>query len=332
MKKTEQISNDSKVLQIVNDITSGNITSLSKAITLVESTLPEHKKIANEIIEKCLKFSGNSYRIGISGVPGVGKSTFIEAFGLKLIEQGKKVAVLAIDPSSEFSKGSILGDKTRMNELSCNKNAFIRPSPSSGLLGGVGRHTRQSIILCEAAGFDTILIETVGVGQSETVANSMVDMFILLMLAGAGDELQGIKRGIMEIADIIAINKADGNNLKKAELAALDYKNALNLFPQTKPMWKPCVTTCSAITKNGLDELIELTSEYYSKSVGNGYFSQNRTEQTKKWLFEIIEEEILQKFYNKKGLFNKIKKLENQVIKGDITALKAAQIIIKNDK
>ncbi len=318
---------------IIKEIKKGNRTILSQAITLVESTLHEHQDIANQIIEGCLPFSGNSIRIGISGVPGVGKSTFIETYGKHLISKGKKLAVLAIDPSSEFSKGSILGDKTRMEELANNANAFIRPSPSSGLLGGVARHTRQAIILCEAAGFDTIFVETVGVGQSETIVNTMVDMFLLLMLAGAGDELQGIKRGIMEMADIVAINKADGSNIKKAEIAAIEYRNALHLFPVPKSKWIPQVVTCSAITKKGIPELSELTAQFFSQVKKSKDFYHKRKQQAKQWLYETIDENLKQKFYEQPEIKAKLIELEQQVLSGKISSITAANIIlnIKNE-
>ena len=259
MKKKTLISNiKSKIdnqlsnQKIVEELKKGDISTLGKAITLIESSLEKHRLQAEELIEMCLPFSGKSIRIGITGVPGVGKSTFIESWGNYLTEQGHKVAVLAIDPSSKSSGGSILGDKTRMNELSVNKNAFIRPSPSAGSLGGVAQKTRESIILCETAGYDVILIETVGVGQSETAVHSMTDFFLLLMLSGAGDELQGIKRGIMEMADTIAITKSDGDNIQKAKLASMEYKNALHLFPQAESNWTPQVGICSAVEKTGL--------------------------------------------------------------------------------
>lgn len=242
---------------LVSGITNGNITALSRAITLIESTNPTHTKKANEIITACLPHSNNAIRIGITGVPGVGKSTFIEAFGIHLTGLGKKVAILAVDPSSSLSRGSILGDKTRMEDLVKDKNAFIRPSPSGDSLGGVARKTRESIILCEAAGFDTIIIETVGVGQSETVVHSMVDFFLLLKLAGAGDELQGIKRGIIEMADAIVINKADGDNLKAAKFAKVEFNRALHLYPEKESGWSPKVSLCSALKQEGISEVWE---------------------------------------------------------------------------
>ncbi|MDP4290279.1 MAG: methylmalonyl Co-A mutase-associated GTPase MeaB, partial [Bacteroidota bacterium] len=257
-KRKKQLSVD----EYVDGILKGNRIILSQAITLVESSLHAHKILAQQIIERCLPYSGNSFRIGITGVPGVGKSTFIEAFGTYLTSMGHKLAVLAIDPSSSRSRGSILGDKTRMEDLSIDPNAFIRPSPSAGSLGGVARKTRESIILCEAAGFDIIFIETVGVGQSETAVHSMVDFFLLLMLAGAGDELQGIKRGIMEMADAIVINKADGDNLLKAQTAKVEYQNALHLFPTAESGWNPEVETMSARKKEGMDRVWDIIQRY----------------------------------------------------------------------
>lgn len=318
--------------KIINEIIKGNRIFLSQAITLVESTLHNHQELANKIIEGCLPFSGKSIRIGISGIPGVGKSTFIETFGKYLISKGKKLAVLAIDPSSEFSKGSILGDKTRMEDLANNKSAFIRPSPSSGLLGGVARHTRQAIILCEAAGFDTIFVETVGVGQSETVVNTMVDMFLLLMLTGAGDELQGMKRGIMEMADVVAINKADGSNIKKAELAAVEYRNALHLFPLPKSKWIPQVVTCSSLTNNGISKIYNLTVQYLKQVKKSKYFYQKRKQQLKHWFYETIDENLKQQFYNNSEVITNLNKLEKEVTEGKLSPISAAGIILKVKK
>ncbi len=314
--------------ELVKGILEGNITFLSRGITFVESTLPEHREIARKLVEACLPYAGKSTRIGITGVPGVGKSTFIETLGKYVTSLGHKLAVLAIDPSSEKSGGSILGDKTRMEELSNDPNAFIRPSPSSGTLGGVARHTRESIILCEAAGFDVIFIETVGVGQSETVVNSMVDMFLLLMLAGAGDELQGMKRGIMEMADIIAINKADGSNKKKAEMAAVEYRNALQLFPVSESGWKPQVVTCSAVTKLGITGLWELTEEYFNTIKHSGYFRLRRNLQAKNWMYEVIYGRIKEKFYNQPGIKQKLSEMEQKVLSGEVSPVTAAGIII----
>lgn len=314
--------------EIIKGILNGNITILSSAITLIESNLDKHRLIANQIIEKCLPHSGNSVRIGITGVPGVGKSTFIEALGTHLINTGHKLAVLAIDPSSEQSGGSILGDKTRMEQLSAEKNAFIRPSPSSGSLGGVARKTRETIILCEAAGFDTIFIETVGVGQSETKVHSMVDFFLLLMLAGAGDELQGIKRGIMEMADTIIINKADGDNIKKAKLAKREYENALHMFPPSDSNWIPNVLLTSAIKNSGIHEVWNSITDYKNLTKQNRYWQHNRQQQAKYWMHETILESLKSNFYQDEMNKNQIRKFEKKVLKGKINPFEAAKILL----
>lgn len=312
------------VEEYVDGILAGNITLLSKAVTLVESSKPEHQSIAQEIIVRCLPHSGNSIRVGITGVPGVGKSTFIEALGKHITGRGGKLAVLAIDPSSERSKGSILGDKTRMEELSGDKNAYIRPSPSAGSLGGVARKTRETIVLCEAAGFNHIFIETVGVGQSETAVHSMSDFFLLLMLAGAGDELQGIKRGIMEMADLIAINKADGNNLDKAQMAQRQYRNALHLFPKKESGWDPIVLTCSALVKTGISEIWNKIDTYRKLTVENGYFFQRRNTQSTFWMHETIQEQMKRAFYFHPEMKGKIKEFEQQVLNNEISSFVAA--------
>jgi len=286
------------VKDLVSGITSGNITALSRAITLIESTNPTHSKKANEIITKCLPYANKSIRIGITGVPGVGKSTFIEAFGIHLTTLNKKVAVLAVDPSSSLSRGSILGDKTRMEDLVKNQNAFIRPSPSGDSLGGVARKTRETIILCEAAGFDTIIIETVGVGQSETAVHSMVDFFLLLKLAGAGDELQGIKRGIIEMADAIVINKADGENIKAAKSAKVEFNRALHLYPAKASDWSPKVSLCSALKREGISDVWTMIEDYTKTTSENQYFETNRNNQNKFWLLQTIEDRLKSKFYN----------------------------------
>lgn len=303
------------VAQFVTKILEGNITFLSKAITLVESTNEKHQKKANEILERCLPYANNSIRIGITGVPGVGKSTFIEAFGKQLTNQGKKVAVLAVDPSSTVNKGSILGDKTRMEQLVTNKNAFIRPSPSGTSLGGVAQKTRESIILCEAAGFDTILIETVGVGQSETLVHSMVDFFLLLKIAGAGDELQGIKRGIIEMADAIVINKADGENVKNSKIAKVEFNRALHLYPLKESNWQPKVLTASALKNIGINKVDEMLKNYFKLTKQNHYFTKKRNQQNKYWLLSTIEQQLKANFYNnskvKESLEKEILNLEN---------------------
>jgi LAO/AO transport system kinase len=314
--------------EYVEGILSGNRTLLSQAITLIESSLHAHNKKAQEIIEKCLPYSGKSIRIGITGVPGAGKSTFIESLGISLTGKGKKLAVLAIDPSSERSKGSILGDKTRMEQLSVDPNAFIRPSPSAGSLGGVARKTRETIILCEAAGFDTIFIETVGVGQSETAVHSMTDFFLLLMLSGAGDELQGIKRGIMEMADAIAITKTDGTNIQKAGLAATQYRSALHLFPKGSSDWTPQVLTCSALTGMGIEEIWHTITNYVNHTQNNGFFGNNRREQAKYWMYESINESLNNKFYHHPDIERDIPGFEQLVLNEKISSFAAARQLL----
>lgn len=316
--------------EYVSGIVSGNRTILSQAITLIESSLPDHYDKAQSIIEKCLPFSGRSVRIGITGVPGAGKSTFIETFGLHAVSKGKKLAVLAIDPSSTQTRGSILGDKSRMTKLSIHPNAFIRPSPSAGTLGGVARKTRETIILCEAAGFDTILVETVGVGQSETAAHTMVDFFLLLMLASAGDELQGIKRGIMEMADAIAITKADGQNMVSAENARVAFQNALNLFPVQQSGWHPRVVTCSALQNTGICKIWDLISEYVAISMKSGYFGELRKQQAVIRMYDTISEYLNNSFYNNDLVKQLQPELEKQLYQGTITSYKAALRLLDN--
>lgn len=314
--------------EYVAGILDGNITILSQAVTLVESSLHEHQEIAQEIIEKCLPHAGKSVRVGITGVPGAGKSTSIDSFGMHLINAGHKLAVLAIDPSSERSKGSILGDKTRMEALSREKNAFIRPSPSAGSLGGVARKTRETIVLCEAAGFDTIFVETVGVGQSETAVHSMVDFFLLIQLAGTGDELQGIKRGIMEMADGIIINKADGDNIKKAELAAAQFRNALHLFPPSDSGWSPKVLTYSGYYGLGIKEIWDMVNEYVAFTKKNGYFDYKRNEQAKYWMYESINDSLRDKFYTNPEVEKMLQPTERQVLNNEISSFVAAKRMI----
>lgn len=314
--------------EYVAGILDGNITILSQAVTLVESSLHEHQEVAQEIIEKCLPHAGKSVRVGITGVPGAGKSTSIDSFGMHLINAGHKLAVLAIDPSSERSKGSILGDKTRMEALSREKNAFIRPSPSAGSLGGVARKTRETIVLCEAAGFDTIFVETVGVGQSETAVHSMVDFFLLIQLAGTGDELQGIKRGIMEMADGIIINKADGDNIKKAELAAAQFRNALHLFPPSDSGWSPKVLTYSGYYGLGIKEIWDMVNEYVAFTKKNGYFDYKRNEQAKYWMYESINDSLRDKFYTNPEVEKMLQPTERQVLNNEISSFVAAKRMI----
>ncbi len=319
-RKKSELSVD----EFVKGILEGNRTVLSQAITMIESENPTHIAMAQNIIERCLPHSGNSLRIGITGVPGVGKSTFIESFGGMLTAQGHKLAVLAIDPSSERTKGSILGDKTRMETLSTDPNAFIRPSPSGSALGGVARKTRESIILCEAAGFDTIIVETVGVGQSETVVKSMVDFFLLLMLAGAGDELQGIKRGIMEMADALVINKADGDNQHKARMAASQYRAALKLFPKTGNGWDVPVETCSALEGTALDKVWQIINDFVTLTRGNGSFERTRNEQLINIFYHWIEYTLHNRFYNNETTQARIDELLPKIQSKQISPYMAA--------
>lgn len=308
----------------IDGISKGERAVLSRAITLVESSLPEHQETAQKIIEKCLPMAGNSLRVGITGVPGVGKSTFIESLGNEITSKGHKLAVLAIDPSSERSKGSILGDKTRMETLTSNPDAFIRPSPSAGSLGGVARKTRESMLLCEAAGFDVVFVETVGVGQSETAVHSMVDFFLLLMLAGAGDELQGIKRGIMEMADAIAINKADGNNKAKASQAKAEYNSALHLFPPAPSGWSPKVLTCSALHNIDINNVWETILEYKKLTVQNQFWQKKRNEQARYWMYQTINEQLKNSFYSDEKIKSLLKTYENEVLSSKKSSFQAA--------
>ena len=315
--------------ELINGILSGNIAALSRAITLVESTNEAHLAKANEVINACLPHANKSVRIGITGVPGVGKSTFIEAFGKYLTGLEKKVAVLAVDPSSTISHGSILGDKTRMEELVKDPNAYIRPSASGETLGGVARKTRETITLCEAAGFDTILIETVGVGQSETAVHSMVDFFLLLKISGAGDELQGIKRGIMEMADAIVINKADGDNIKKAKLAKVEFNRALHLFPAKKSGWTPTTATCSAITREGIPEVWDTILKFKELTETNNYFFEKRKEQNQYWMLETINEQLKTNFYNHPEIQNLLDSTKKAVQNDEISPFAAAQLLLE---
>ena len=316
--------------ECVEGILRGDRVVLSRAITLIESTKPEHYAKGQEVIERCLPHSGNSIRIGITGVPGAGKSTFIESFGTYLTSQGHKVAVLAIDPSSERSKGSILGDKTRMESLSVNPKAFIRPTPSGLTLGGVARKTRETIILCEAAGFDTILVETVGVGQSETIVKSMTDFFLLLLIAGAGDELQGIKRGIMEMADAIVITKADGDNQLKAQQARNQYQSVINLFPANDNGWKVPVTTCSVYDQPSIIAISDLINRFAEETRANGSFHLQRNQQLVKSFYEWIDFSIKSRFYENKDVKQLIEKLLPQIQSGHITPYQAGHQILEN--
>lgn len=315
--------------ELTEGILSGNISALGRAITLIESTNIIHLAKANEVITACLPHANESIRIGITGVPGVGKSTFIESFGKHLTSLGKKVAVLAVDPSSTISHGSILGDKTRMEELVKDPNAFIRPSASGETLGGVARKTREAITLCEAAGFDTILIETVGVGQSETAVHGMVDFFLLLKISGAGDELQGIKRGIMEMADAIIINKADGDNIKKANWAKAEFNRALHLFPAKKSGWTPTTATCSALTHEGIPEIWKTIEQYIEFTKENHYFLENRTAQNQYWLLETINEQLKTNFYSNPEILKNLEECKKAVQNNEISPFAAAKLVLE---
>ncbi|MBE6304634.1 MAG: methylmalonyl Co-A mutase-associated GTPase MeaB [Bacteroidales bacterium] len=314
--------------EIVEGILKGNVTMLSRAVTLVESVNPDHYAKAQEVIEKCLPHSGHSRRIGITGVPGAGKSTSIDAFGLHVLKDGGKLAVLAVDPSSERTNGSILGDKTRMEKLSTHPGAFIRPSPSAGSLGGVARKTRETVVLCEAAGYNNIFIETVGVGQSETAVHSMVDFFLLIQLAGTGDELQGIKRGIMEMADGIVINKADGDNLQRAQLAQAQFRSALHLFPPTASGWKPEVLTYSGYYEIGIPEVWDMVNRYFDFVTDNGYFTRRRRQQAKYWMRETIDEKLRSHFYHNPEISTLLKSLETEVLENRQSSFTAANSVL----
>ncbi len=314
--------------EYVEGILKGDVSLLGRAVTLIESMADTHQAVAQEVIEKCLPYSGNSRRIGITGVPGAGKSTSIDEFGTHVIRQGHKLAVLAIDPSSERTRGSILGDKTRMEKLSLEKDAFIRPSPSGGSLGGVARKTRETIVLCEAAGYDRIFVETVGVGQSETAVHSMVDFFLLIQVAGTGDELQGIKRGIMEMADGIAINKCDGDNVDRCKLAAQQFRTALMLFPPTPSKWVPEVVTYSGYYGYDIDKVWDMIDRYFKYVEETGYFERKRNEQSRYWMTETIEEQLRSRFYHTPGLKELLEQKELRVLNNEQSSFTAAKDIL----
>jgi LAO/AO transport system kinase len=321
LQRKRQIPNTDTLL---SKLTTGDKVALSQAITLIESELARHQSLVEEMITHCLPHSGNSLRIGITGVPGVGKSTFIEAFGNYLISLGKKIAVLAVDPSSSVTGGSILGDKTRMHSLVNHQNAYIRPTASGTSLGGVARKTRESIVLCEAAGYDVILVETVGVGQSETAVHGMTDFFLLLKLAGAGDELQGIKRGIIEMADAILINKADGENIKPAQHAKVEFTKALHLYPVKPSGWSPKVKCVSAIETKGISKVWEMIEKFTSETQSNGYFDKNRFNQQKYWLSESLDLKLKRSFYNSPIIKSKLKTYLEDIEHQKISSFKAA--------
>lgn len=319
-KKFRKKKDDKLNLQkMAADIRSGNRIALSRAITLVESSNSEHKEQAQKLLQELLPYTGNSIRIGITGVPGAGKSTFIESFGTMLCDKGKNVAVLAIDPSSTLSGGSILGDKTRMEKLSRTSNAFVRPSPSAGTLGGVHKKTRETMLLCEAAGFDVILIETVGVGQSETYVRGMVDFFLLLVLTGAGDELQGMKKGIMELADGIIVHKSDGDNVNRARKTVREYKQILHFLQPATPGWMSTSLAVSSIAKTGLKETWEMICKFEETVKSSSFWDLRRSQQTKDWFHNMITDHLIESFYNDKDNKNLINDLEKSILHGDIT-------------
>jgi LAO/AO transport system kinase len=301
---------------------------IAKSITLIESALPAHQKLAQNILDGLLPYAGNAIRIGISGVPGVGKSTFIESFGMMLIDEGHRVAVLAVDPSSSRSGGSIMGDKTRMEKLALQPNAFIRPSPTSGTLGGVAKKTRESMIICEAAGHDVILVETVGVGQSETAVASMVDFFLVLMLAGAGDELQGIKKGILELADAIVINKADGNNIERAKEARAEYESALNLMESKSAVWSVPVLTCSALTLYGLEEIWKAILDHRQKLTEAGELAEKRRLQAIDWVWSLVENGLKERFFKNPKVKDQLPAIVDAVEKEKTTPTAAANELL----
>lgn len=318
--------------EYLDGIQSGNRVILSRAITLIESQLPKDKALAQDLLEKLLMHTGKSIRIGITGVPGVGKSTFIEVFGKNITAQNKKIAVLAIDPTSQITKGSIMGDKTRMEELAHDPLAYIRPSPAGNTLGGVANKTRETILLCEAAGFEIIIVETVGVGQSETIVKGMVDFFLLLMLAGAGDELQGIKRGIIEMADAIAITKADGDNLQSSKNARLEYLNALHLYPASHNNWQTPVLTCSALNNTGITEIWKTILSYVQKMHSSGFWEQNRQKQNIEWLYTFIRQTLEEDFYNNPIVKDKLSGIKESILSGQILPIQGAKELLERTK
>ncbi len=315
--------------EYVEGILRGDRTVLGRAITLIESTRPEHRAVAEEVLDKCLSQTGRSLRVAVTGPPGAGKSSFIETFGTLLTnEKHRKLAVLAVDPTSQMSRGSILGDKTRMEKLAANPNAFIRPSPSGGALGGVAAHTREAMLLCEAAGYDTIFIETVGVGQSETTVHGMTDFFLLLLMPGSGDELQGIKRGIVEMADLIAVNKADGERTELARSTRRDYANALRLYPPKPSGWQPPSLTCSAHTGTGMAEIWELMQDFHRQAQASGWFLKNRQEQARQWFHEQIESDLKRLFFGKEEVRNRLERIEMAVMAGEMSPVRGARELL----
>ncbi len=314
--------------EYADGVLAGDRTVLARVITLVESRRRDHEELAQEVLGLLLPHTGGSYRVGITGVPGVGKSTFIDQFGVDLTREGLKVAVLAVDPTSQRTGGSILGDKTRMAQLAFDENAFVRPSPAGATLGGVTRTTRETILVCEAAGFDVVLVETVGVGQSETIVADMVDFFLVLMIAGAGDELQGIKKGVLELADMIAVNKADGDNVERAKAAAADYRRALHLTQPTSPNWTPPVVTCSAVEDRGLDEIWEQIRVHRAKFDATGELAQKRQDQQIRWMWSMVDDRVVDRFRSLPAVAELGRDLERDLRAGRVTATVAAERLL----
>ncbi len=312
----------------IDGLRSGNRRILAKTITLIESAHPTHRQLGRSIVDQVLGETGKAVRLGITGVPGVGKSTFIESFGMMLVEKGHNVAVLAVDPSSTRSGGSVMADKTRMERLCVTPNAFIRPSPSGGTLGGVARMTRETMLVCEAAGFDVVIIETVGVGQSEITVSSMADFFLVLMLAGAGDELQGIKKGVLELADAVAINKADGDNVEKAERARRSYELALHLLNPATPTWSPPVKTCSALTMAGVEELWDTIQDHRRRLTATGELAEKRRRQALAWMWSRIEDGLKERFFAHPKIKARLREIESSVERGDISPAVGAETLL----
>lgn len=318
----------SRAAEIVERVRSGSRVELGRAITLIESNAAKHMPLAEELVRQVLPYSGNSIRVGITGVPGAGKSTFIEALGCMLCKMGKRVAVLAVDPSSTLSRGSILGDKTRMEMLCREENCFIRPSPSSGTLGGVTRKSRETILLCEAAGYDVILVETVGVGQSETAVRSMVDFFLVLLIAGGGDELQGIKKGIIELADTILITKADGSNIPRTEAARVEFARVIHYLTSPTPGWKPKALTCSSLEKKGIAEAWEVVEQFCETTRQSGFFEDHRRRQTLDWMEDMLSQELWNDFTHNPGILAHWPEIESNVLNGKLSATLAVKQLL----
>jgi len=328
VKKKKPFSVDALYKRIVG----GSRLDLAQGITLLESIKEEDQAYAQDLLQKILPYTGDSIRIGISGVPGAGKSTFIETFGLMLCEAGYKVAVLAIDPSSTVTGGSILGDKTRMQQLSSHRNAYIRPSPTSGTLGGVHRKTRETMLLCEAAGYDVILVETVGVGQSETAVRNMVDFFMLLVLTGAGDDLQGMKKGIMETTDLIIVHKADGDNVRLAKRTVREYKQILHYLQPATPGWQSTAIPVSSLQKTGHENVWELITSFKEKMMESNFLEERRQEQTTSWFHDMIHNRIMEYFFSEEGRQEQVAQLERQITAGEITITTAVETLFDRDK